>query len=187
MKPLYNKNTTLIIKCGISDNLIFSTNHSGQARRPPGGAVVEAERRLRVAQDLFVGCALRDTFHFVHRVDNLGIRWHSGLILSESGDGRVVAPMLRRKRRNSAPRIETREWGSDKGFIIVLPTKHLYRMVLYKISLAAQKRSRSMANERTYPCLPCGDMDESIAFYESLGFKKTYRQVRPNPERLFNN
>ena len=38
-----------------------------------------------------------------------------------------------------------------------------------------------MANERTYPCLPCGDMDESIAFYESLGFKKTYRQVRPNP------
>jgi hypothetical protein len=38
-----------------------------------------------------------------------------------------------------------------------------------------------MANERTYPCLPCGGMDESIAFYESLGFKKTYRQVRPNP------
>ena len=38
-----------------------------------------------------------------------------------------------------------------------------------------------MANERTYPCLPCGDMDESIAFYEALGFKKTYRQVRPNP------
>jgi len=38
-----------------------------------------------------------------------------------------------------------------------------------------------MANERTYPCLPCGDLDESIAFYESLGFKKTYRQLRPNP------
>lgn len=38
-----------------------------------------------------------------------------------------------------------------------------------------------MANERTYPCLPCGDLDESIAFYESLGFKRTYRQVRPNP------
>jgi catechol 2,3-dioxygenase-like lactoylglutathione lyase family enzyme len=38
-----------------------------------------------------------------------------------------------------------------------------------------------MANERTYPCLPCGDIDESIAFYKSLGFKKTYRQVRPNP------
>ena len=41
-----------------------------------------------------------------------------------------------------------------------------------------------MANERTYPCLPCGDMDESIAFYESLGFKKTYRQVRPNPHAV---
>jgi catechol 2,3-dioxygenase-like lactoylglutathione lyase family enzyme len=38
-----------------------------------------------------------------------------------------------------------------------------------------------MANERTYPCLPCGELDDSIAFYESLGFKRTYRQVRPNP------
>src|SRR5688500_1215995 len=38
-----------------------------------------------------------------------------------------------------------------------------------------------MANERTYPCLPCGDIDESIGFYESIGFKRTYRQVRPNP------
>ena len=38
-----------------------------------------------------------------------------------------------------------------------------------------------MANERTYPCLPCRELDESIAFYETLGFKKTYRQVRPNP------
>ena len=38
-----------------------------------------------------------------------------------------------------------------------------------------------MANERTYPCLPCAELDESIAFYESLGFKRTYRQLRPNP------
>jgi catechol 2,3-dioxygenase-like lactoylglutathione lyase family enzyme len=38
-----------------------------------------------------------------------------------------------------------------------------------------------MANERTYSCLPCRDIDESIAFYQSLGFKRTYRQVRPNP------
>lgn len=38
-----------------------------------------------------------------------------------------------------------------------------------------------MANERTHPCLPCRDIDESIAFYESLGFRKTYRQLRPNP------
>jgi catechol 2,3-dioxygenase-like lactoylglutathione lyase family enzyme len=38
-----------------------------------------------------------------------------------------------------------------------------------------------MANERTYPCLPCGNLDESLAFYETLGFKRTYRQMRPNP------
>ena len=38
-----------------------------------------------------------------------------------------------------------------------------------------------MANELTYPCLPCRDVDESIAFYELLGFERTYRQVRPNP------
>jgi catechol 2,3-dioxygenase-like lactoylglutathione lyase family enzyme len=38
-----------------------------------------------------------------------------------------------------------------------------------------------MANERTYACLPCADLDQSIAFYQSLGFKPTYRQLRPNP------
>jgi catechol 2,3-dioxygenase-like lactoylglutathione lyase family enzyme len=38
-----------------------------------------------------------------------------------------------------------------------------------------------MANERIYPCLPCGKLDESIAFYQALGFKRTYRQLRPNP------
>ena len=38
-----------------------------------------------------------------------------------------------------------------------------------------------MANERTYPCLPCRDLDEAIGFYESLGFTRTYRQLRPNP------
>jgi len=38
-----------------------------------------------------------------------------------------------------------------------------------------------MANERTYPTLPCRELDESISFYESLGFKRTYRQIRPNP------
>lgn len=38
-----------------------------------------------------------------------------------------------------------------------------------------------MANERTYPILPCRELDESIAFYETLGFHKTYRQTRPNP------
>ena len=38
-----------------------------------------------------------------------------------------------------------------------------------------------MANERTYPTLPCKEIDEAISFYEMLGFKKTYRQLRPNP------
>lgn len=38
-----------------------------------------------------------------------------------------------------------------------------------------------MANERTYPCLPCRDIDEAIDFYKALGFTRTYRQVRPNP------
>jgi hypothetical protein len=38
-----------------------------------------------------------------------------------------------------------------------------------------------MANERTYPCLPCGDIDEAIAFYEALGFTRKYRQKAPNP------
>ena len=38
-----------------------------------------------------------------------------------------------------------------------------------------------MANERTYPCLPCRELDESISFYKSLGFKQTCRQLRPNP------
>jgi catechol 2,3-dioxygenase-like lactoylglutathione lyase family enzyme len=38
-----------------------------------------------------------------------------------------------------------------------------------------------MANERTYPCLPCRDLDPAIAFYEAIGFHRTYRQLRPNP------
>jgi catechol 2,3-dioxygenase-like lactoylglutathione lyase family enzyme len=38
-----------------------------------------------------------------------------------------------------------------------------------------------MANERTYPCLPCPDLDQAIAFYEALGFTRTYRQLKPNP------
>jgi catechol 2,3-dioxygenase-like lactoylglutathione lyase family enzyme len=38
-----------------------------------------------------------------------------------------------------------------------------------------------MANERTYACLPCGNLDESLSFYAGLGFKTTYRQTRPNP------
>ncbi len=35
------------------------------------------------------------------------------------------------------------------------------------------------AGARMYPILPCRDIDEAIAFYEALGFERTYRQVRP--------
>lgn len=35
-----------------------------------------------------------------------------------------------------------------------------------------------------YPILPCPDVDEAIAFYEALGFERTYRQVRPNPHAV---
>lgn len=38
-----------------------------------------------------------------------------------------------------------------------------------------------MANERTYPCLPCPDLDDAITFYAALGFTPTYRQLKPNP------
>lgn len=38
-----------------------------------------------------------------------------------------------------------------------------------------------MANERTYPILPCPDIDQAIVFYEALGFRRTYRQLKPNP------
>jgi catechol 2,3-dioxygenase-like lactoylglutathione lyase family enzyme len=38
-----------------------------------------------------------------------------------------------------------------------------------------------MANEVTIPILPCRQLDDSIPFYEALGFKGTYRQNRPNP------
>jgi catechol 2,3-dioxygenase-like lactoylglutathione lyase family enzyme len=38
-----------------------------------------------------------------------------------------------------------------------------------------------MANEVTIPALPCRDLDVSIAFYEALGFVRTFRQQRPNP------
>ncbi len=38
-----------------------------------------------------------------------------------------------------------------------------------------------MAGERMYPILPCADIDEVVAFYEALGFTRTYLQKRPNP------
>lgn len=41
-----------------------------------------------------------------------------------------------------------------------------------------------MANERAYPMLPCADIDAAIAFYEALGFQRTYRQLKPNPSAV---
>ena len=41
-----------------------------------------------------------------------------------------------------------------------------------------------MAGSRTYPILPCADLDEAIAFYEAIGFTRTYRQLRPNPHAV---
>ena len=38
-----------------------------------------------------------------------------------------------------------------------------------------------MAGEVTIPTLPCRDLDDSIGFYEALGFDCTFRQRRPNP------
>jgi catechol 2,3-dioxygenase-like lactoylglutathione lyase family enzyme len=38
-----------------------------------------------------------------------------------------------------------------------------------------------MTGEVTVPILPSGDIDESIRFYEALGFERTYLQQRPNP------
>jgi catechol 2,3-dioxygenase-like lactoylglutathione lyase family enzyme len=41
-----------------------------------------------------------------------------------------------------------------------------------------------VAGERTYPCLPRADVDASTAFYESLGFERTDRQVHPSPDAV---
>ena len=38
-----------------------------------------------------------------------------------------------------------------------------------------------MANERTYPCLPCADLDESVAFYAALGFTRVPVELRGDP------
>lgn len=43
---------------------------------------------------------------------------------------------------------------------------------------------RLMAKEVTIPLLPCRDLDDSIPFYEALGFKRTFRQNRPNPSAV---
>jgi hypothetical protein len=40
-----------------------------------------------------------------------------------------------------------------------------------------------MANEISIPLLPCGSIDAIADFYRVLGFRSTYRQLRPNPIR----
>lgn len=41
-----------------------------------------------------------------------------------------------------------------------------------------------MAGERTYPILPCRDLDDVLPFYTALGFTTTYRQTRPDPHAV---
>jgi catechol 2,3-dioxygenase-like lactoylglutathione lyase family enzyme len=38
-----------------------------------------------------------------------------------------------------------------------------------------------MSGERSYPVLPCADLDEALDFYRALGFEVTFSQRRPNP------
>ncbi|SDD67918.1 VOC family protein [Auraticoccus monumenti] len=38
-----------------------------------------------------------------------------------------------------------------------------------------------MSGERTYPVLPCADLDDALAFYSALGFVVSFQRRRPNP------
>ncbi|MFI7545488.1 bleomycin resistance protein [Actinoplanes sp. NPDC049599] len=38
-----------------------------------------------------------------------------------------------------------------------------------------------MSHEVTVPLLPCSSLDDTVAFYQVLGFAPTYRQRRPHP------
>lgn len=38
-----------------------------------------------------------------------------------------------------------------------------------------------MAGERTYPVLPCADLDDALEFYTALGFTVSFHQRRPYP------
>ena len=46
------------------------------------------------------------------------------------------------------------------------------------------QEAEATTGTRMYPLLPCRDIDEAVAFYEALGFRRTYRQVRPNPHAV---
>jgi catechol 2,3-dioxygenase-like lactoylglutathione lyase family enzyme len=36
-----------------------------------------------------------------------------------------------------------------------------------------------MSGERSYPVLPCPDLEEALDFYQALGFEVTFKQLRP--------
>ena len=38
-----------------------------------------------------------------------------------------------------------------------------------------------MTGERTYPVLPCADLDDALVFYTALGFTVSFHQRRPYP------
>ena len=38
-----------------------------------------------------------------------------------------------------------------------------------------------MTGERTYPMLPCADLDDALEFYTALGFTVSFQQRRPYP------
>jgi RNA polymerase sigma-70 factor (ECF subfamily) len=42
-------------------------------------------------------------------------------------------------------------------------------------------RVEDMTGERSYPVLPCPDLDEALEFYRALGFEVTFSQRRPYP------
>ncbi|GAA4667476.1 hypothetical protein [Kineococcus glutinatus] len=46
---------------------------------------------------------------------------------------------------------------------------------------AAPEDPGPVAGERTYPILPCPDLEDAVGFYEALGFTRTYFQLRPYP------
>ena len=51
----------------------------------------------------------------------------------------------------------------------------------YRASSRRADRLLDVASAITIPILPCADLEDSISFYEALGFNWTYRQQRPNP------
>ena len=45
----------------------------------------------------------------------------------------------------------------------------------------APRSDRTRIDGYAVPLLPFVDLDDGLSFYEAMGFRRTYRQVRPNP------